>query len=355
MNPNPRKPWLRPGVVLLASCGAALLGAADARATDTVTRNSVGGEPRIIVKGDDQPNAITVEEATQEGTRWLVVGDATGPVAPGTGCSAVDDRHVRCPLAGEPVVVDGAGGNDTLDTTRIAAARVSGGDGNDVLRGGPIEPASGKRSRGNRLFGGAGDDLLTAGADGDVLAGSAGRDRLRGASGPDELWTDAADLQVTGRAGDDRITSDTESLPALLIGCGPGRDEVLPSVGYQDRPGPELKRDCERFATFGAHPVRAAAGAIRLRLRCQIGDFEYGDNRCHARLRIRLDGKVIASRDFSAYNDRAAELAIPLTGELARAVRARALLAFELDGFEQWESDIREFNEDGPLYWRIRT
>jgi Ca2+-binding RTX toxin-like protein len=74
---------------------------------------------------------------------------------------------------GEPLTVDGAGGND-------------------ILNGGSAE---------DHLFGGAGNDTLNGGAGPDLLDGGTGADRLNGGAGDDDYVVDAAADLVTEATG----------------------------------------------------------------------------------------------------------------------------------------------------------
>ena len=93
---------------------------------------------------------------------------------------------------------------------------VSGGQGDDVLRG-----SEGR----NGISGGPGRDLIEAGGGSDSLDGGPGADHVRGGEGNDDLIEDfvasgAAD-RLQGDAGRDRIYSPSSG--ATLLG-GPGRD-----------------------------------------------------------------------------------------------------------------------------------
>jgi Ca2+-binding RTX toxin-like protein len=101
-------------------------------------------------------------------------------------------------LGGQPTVANtavidvfGQGGNDTitLDESNgaLPPARLFGGAGNDVLTGG---------SGADQLFGGTGNDILLGKGGDDLLFGGAGNDTLTGGDGND---------QVFGEAGNDRM------------------------------------------------------------------------------------------------------------------------------------------------------
>lgn len=96
-------------------------------------------------------------------------------------------------------------GDDTVDTRRVLDAIVSGGAGDDVLRGGPVADVARGRSlrEENILYGDGGADRLIAGDLNNDLDGGKGPDWLLGGPGPDLLTVDGADLFVDAGAGDD--------------------------------------------------------------------------------------------------------------------------------------------------------
>lgn len=88
-----------------------------------------------------------------------------------------------------------------------------GGTGNDTLRAG--------MRRGNKLFGGAGDDLLIGGAGSSYLDGGAGNDLLQGGAGNDTLISGPGDDTLQGNAGDNLLILDAGK---TLASGGPGRN-----------------------------------------------------------------------------------------------------------------------------------
>jgi Ca2+-binding RTX toxin-like protein len=78
------------------------------------------------------------------------------------------------------IVVNGNGGNDTIDATGLQS-------GNSHLT----------------LDGGAGNDTLTGGHDGDLIFGGDGHDILKGGDGADTIDGGAGDDDITGGSGDD--------------------------------------------------------------------------------------------------------------------------------------------------------
>jgi Ca2+-binding RTX toxin-like protein len=92
-----------------------------------------------------------------------------------------------------------SGGSPTVANTDLI--RGFGNAGNDVITldetNGPLPAA--------RLFGGAGNDTLTGGSGNDDLRGDAGDDILSGLGGNDSLLGGAGDDALTGGSGDDTL------------------------------------------------------------------------------------------------------------------------------------------------------
>ena len=99
---------------------------------------------------------------------------------------------------GDRLEVNGLGGDDTIDSSGLSAARLQvradGGAGNDVLLGGDGDDV---------LSGGDGADVIFAGSGDNVAFGGAGDDVLRGEEGDDFLDGGAGDDILIGNAGDD--------------------------------------------------------------------------------------------------------------------------------------------------------
>jgi len=139
----------------------------------------LGGTAQVrFVASSGEANQVV---AVRDGSSW-VIRDSGAPLSAGSGCSALDANSARCsPDAPAAVTLelalgDGADSFQSPDGTQ--SARVDGGEGADVLRGGGM------------LAGGAGDDQLEGGTGADDLRGGPGRDILRGDSGDDVLSGD---------------------------------------------------------------------------------------------------------------------------------------------------------------------
>jgi len=105
-----------------------------------------------------------------------------------------------------PIIINGNGGNDTLEVfgKLTRGVRFYGGTGNDVLTGGDA---------GDMLAGGDGSDVLTGGFGRDLLVGGRGVDRLFGGISSKRTNTQDANILIGDRTGHD--TSDA-ALVALL-------------------------------------------------------------------------------------------------------------------------------------------
>jgi Ca2+-binding RTX toxin-like protein len=170
----------------------------------------------LYVKGDEGPNQIAVE------CRGGLVTVNESPAASGqVSCSDLEKLHIF-----------GFGGDDTITLSGFASDlagesglafdeygnqpsfSVSGGDGNDILRGDATDEI---------FSGGAGDDVLSApGAVAALMSGGPGNDRLFGKSL-------LADLMVGG-PGDDRIGGST----GFSVGLGGDGADTIVGGRYSD-------------------------------------------------------------------------------------------------------------------------
>jgi Ca2+-binding RTX toxin-like protein len=134
------------------------------------------GAGLLTVLGDSLDNTIVTRR------------DAAGNILVNGGAVAIDGGQS---IIANTFAIDmfGQAGNDTLSVDEsngaMPAARLFGGAGNDVLTGG---------SGNDQLFGGAGNDILN---------GKGGNDLLFGGDGNDTLIGGAGDDQVFGQGGND--------------------------------------------------------------------------------------------------------------------------------------------------------
>jgi uncharacterized delta-60 repeat protein len=162
---------------------------------------------KLVVKGTDRDDVITVSPGAAGGTIDVTVNRATQsfPLASvariEVGAKDGDDE-VTCSVGGDVVpVLLGGGDDDDLRLLGNARGRLEGGDGDDDLTGGDGN---------DRLRGGDGDDLLFGDDGNDDLDGGDGFDELFGEGGNDDLKADDgfADDLDGGGGGDDDATVD---------------------------------------------------------------------------------------------------------------------------------------------------
>ena len=134
----------------------------------------LGDPPVVVLRGGDDRLGLAI------------VSDAT--VCAGGGD---DEISITTNFEGDLVIADGGAGDDELLTsgsTDILARpfmHLSGGPGDDVLRGANAR---------DRIAGGSGED---------VLAGEYGQDKLRGGPGGDRLFGQGGRDSLIGQDGDD--------------------------------------------------------------------------------------------------------------------------------------------------------
>lgn len=168
----------------------------------------------------------------------------------GFACITEDATHDFCPdgtSVGEPgagndIVVNLRGGNDTLNAAHsFVQLEVKGGDGNDLLHGtgeAAHSPGYGTPPEtiysGDSLYGQAGNDHLIGDLGGDFLDGGSGNDVLDG--GPkakdDESPTDDS---FEGGPGNDLILAADHDRDNR-IDCGPGKHDVAVIDRIDPRP-----------------------------------------------------------------------------------------------------------------------
>ena len=106
-----------------------------------------------------------------------------------------------------------------------------GGDGDDVLIGGPGRDRLFGRDGDDSLFGGDGNDRLYGGRGDDTLSGGDGNDRLYGGRGDDTLFGGDGNDRLSGGKGDDTL-SGGDGNDRLSGGKG---DDILSGGGGNDR------------------------------------------------------------------------------------------------------------------------
>ncbi len=128
----------------------------------------------LTITGDYRPDDIVLTNNTA--SQIMLNGDViTTPNGTPTVYSAIQ------------IIVEGGGGNDTIDLSGLGTT---------------------VNSVGKWLYGGAGDDIIYGHGAGDLLKGGDGNDTLYGGGGNDGLYGEAGDDHLYGQAGDDGLYGD---------------------------------------------------------------------------------------------------------------------------------------------------
>ena len=249
---------------------------------------------RIGIEGGPGDDLITGGERAGlldggEGADTLLggVGDDLSAGGPGRDVIEGGDGADTVSYIDEPpVIVDladpGPDGPPQAPDTLTGVERVYGGAGDDVLRGdaGP-----------NLLQGGAGDDVVDGREGDDVLFGATGRDQVLGGTGDDEL---AADWAID--EGASRPTAEQPERTGDVLDCGDGSDIVTEQAG-------DILHSCERLELplgilapdFDPRPRLDGRSAV-LRLRCSVVLRAGTRHGCRVRVTLSAGGRRLGSR-----------------------------------------------------------
>ena len=214
---------LRPCILAVVVAPLALFASLAALAAPALaaTVSTQDGTLRVSA-GPGEVNAITVSaEAPPAGAPILAVADEGSPPSAGAGClRALTSGRVTCAATGVTAVeVDAGDGADGVAFVGPLAARLRGGDGDDVLVSG---------GGADLLDGGAGNDLLGGNAGNDAVLGGLGDDSLHGGEGADGLDGDRGRDSADGGGGDDSVLMRDAGADSVV--CGLGRDRVRAEV-----------------------------------------------------------------------------------------------------------------------------
>ncbi len=195
-----------------------------------------------------EQNVLEVMPSTlSNGGTELRVSDSGAVLEPGSHCRLDGDSHHA--ICGDEAVsalgseVDLGDQNDSATFgDRGLYTQVSGGEGNDVIRGDANAPArdfiaqSGPDAyvQGNILDGGPGDDVLIGGAGADHLSGGGGADELSGGLGPDVLQGGAGNDKLFGGDGSDLLCGGFDDGVGNCYGSNTG-DDLLDGGDGEDR------------------------------------------------------------------------------------------------------------------------
>ncbi len=149
----------------------------------------------------------------------IVLFDGTTPLTDGedivAGTSGSDSIQAR----GGSDIVYGGGGNDAL-YGEAGDDILLGGSENDYLAGGTEDDRLEGEAGSDTLYGEAGNDMLLGGSEDDYLFGGIGNDRLDGGDGNDTLNGDGSDDELYGDAGNDTLNGGTGGSNRLYGGAG---------------------------------------------------------------------------------------------------------------------------------------
>ena len=273
-----------------------------------------GGALRDILRGGGGTDTLR----GNAGTDTLVDGDVSGSADRDTLDGGADNDFVSYDRTA-PVIVDladNAGDGETGEDDRLTdVENVSGGRGNDTLRGdaGP-----------NVLQGGEGDDTAEGREGDDYLGGFTGNDTLSGGPGRDD---------IEAGAGDDTLRLDN---PAgtydRLLTCGDGRDTIAGLAA-----APSVAITCElgdfgfSFVT-GLKPKKVTRRSVTLKIPCP--EPYRRDGRCKGSVIVEPTGayrRSAADRKKQRYGARSfslgakgAKVTIPLNAAGRRQLRKSA-------------------------------
>lgn len=223
----------------------------------------VGGAGDDLLDGGEGDD-FAVFPGPRSAYAWTVSGDTiiiTGPDGVDTLKNVellrFSDQLVS--LTGYGIRERGLGGDD----------EISGSELNDVLDGGPVPPLwemQGSTDNGrDRLFGLAGDDILTGGGKEDHLDGGDGTDQLDGGLQDDALYGGGGDDRLTGGRGSDRIDGGAGIDVAVFTGAL--ADYVIVTAnGVTTVTGPD-----------GQHPGNATITVISTDVLTSIERLQFSD------------------------------------------------------------------------------
>jgi Ca2+-binding RTX toxin-like protein len=172
------------------------------------------GSPGVVVilAGGEEADTISIDYSTEVAHSFVI--DSASPLEVGGGVCTHPEGMMNELLCDSTRVsgfeVNAGGGDDTVTVGRTVGVAVTlrGGPGNDQLVGG-------SSVFGDKLVGGAGDDVLMGRAGPDLLYGGPGNDRLYGGPDEDKLVGGPGNDVLRGEGGED-----------VLLG-GPGENELF--------------------------------------------------------------------------------------------------------------------------------
>ena len=161
---------------------------------------------------------------------------------------------------GQTLVLNGAGGDDTLSGGE-SADTIDGGDGEDTLSGGAKDDTISGGDGNDVIYGNTGADILNGGegvdqieggSGADVITGGRGQDIINGGNGTDSfIWAvgDGADF-ITGDVDDDNLTLDADDDVD-----GTGTDIIVSLAPEVDRFDPSQIVTAVQFEVFASSTI----------------------------------------------------------------------------------------------------
>jgi Ca2+-binding RTX toxin-like protein len=224
-------------ILIVSACGA-------------LAQVASAGEASTVVSGDKR--WVTYDAAPSEENRLLIqvslgstlvrLADTGADISAGPGCVLDPQGRALCRIPDRVVLVQArlGGGDDRgaaiTSNTQAAQVNITGGRGDDVLRGqGPTRFNFSGDDGNDNLVGGDGRDILRGRAGRDLMSGRAGRDLLIGDSGGDVLRAGLGRDRLFGGPDTDKLDArDDPAAVDSVVSCGTGRDRT--TADRIDRP-----------------------------------------------------------------------------------------------------------------------
>jgi hypothetical protein len=179
-------------------------------------------------------------------------------------------------------IIAGTAALAIVPASSAVAATISGGPGNERLKGTNVTDAISGNAGNDRLWGRAGDDQLDGGAGYDRLFGGTGNDTLAGGDARDRIYGGAGDDKSSGGNGNDLMAGGTGN---DVQDGGPGNDRIFANLGQDTSYGGDGNDDLWALARGDVQAGVGGSGSVD-----QTGDTldgGNGDDRFHTR-----DGEV---------------------------------------------------------------
>ncbi|MDK3017425.1 calcium-binding protein [Pseudodonghicola flavimaris] len=191
----------------------------------------LGSIADLAVDFADLPTTIEALDSPGRGeTRVSFFGGDDDDVVQGRVATAEEARGL------DGAVLSGGGGNDTLKGTEL----------DDMIAGGADDDRLFGFGGDDVIFGHSGDDTVYGGDGDDIITGNGGADALAGGDGDDDIAGNGEDDTITAGEGDDRVAGGTGA--DRILG-GAGQDTLLGQAG-----------DDEIFGGTGDDTLRGGAG-----------------------------------------------------------------------------------------------